>query len=83
MNKLLINTPLQRGDQRLAEVRNCFNSFGALVETVETVLLAFESANTPLKWGVNERAVRGHQTAREVSKVLATSEATELKPILC
>jgi len=83
MNKLLINTPLQRGDQRLAEVRNCFNSFGTLGETVETVLPAIETADTPLKWGVNGRAVRGHQTAREVSKVLATSEAFELNAILC
>jgi hydrogenase maturation protein HypF len=50
----LINTPLQRGDQRAGSGENRFNGFRGGGKTVETVLASAPSEFTPLKRGVNE-----------------------------
>jgi len=52
----LINTPLQRGVWRPKRIRNRFNGFPGMRETVETVSEVLPARNTPLKRGVNESA---------------------------
>jgi hypothetical protein len=48
MKANLINTPLQRGDQRPPGRRNRFNGLGSVWKTVETVFTDLSSC-TPLK----------------------------------
>jgi hypothetical protein len=48
----LINTPLQRGEQRSRGDGNRFNGFVSVVETVETVPKSLTSCCKPLKRGV-------------------------------
>jgi hypothetical protein len=50
----LINTPLQRGGYRSGWIRNRFNGFDGVGETVETVAEFPAPRCTPLKRGVNE-----------------------------
>jgi hypothetical protein len=61
MKSSLINTPLQRGDQWTGGRRNRFNGFDEMWETVETVSRTPAPFNTPLKRGVNEKALRRSQ----------------------
>jgi WD40 repeat protein len=50
----LINTLLQQGVARAADLKNCFNSFRQGVETAKAVTPAGFGIDTPLKWGVYE-----------------------------
>jgi cytochrome c oxidase assembly factor CtaG len=54
LSRSLINTPLQRGGPMPDMIRNRFNGFGPVLETVKTVSSSQEAVLTPLKRGVNE-----------------------------
>ena len=51
----IINTLLQRGVPRGAEIHNRFNGFYASSETAEAVRTPPPHSYTPLKQGVNEK----------------------------
>ncbi len=57
--RVLVNTPLQRGDRTRCCLLNRFNGLVVARETVETVRKARVSLLTPLKRGVNESFTSG------------------------
>ena len=67
---ILINTPLQRGEQAPCVMRNRFNGFNEVRKTVETVSDSISTLITPLKQGVNERTLSQTQKPFEISGML-------------
>jgi hypothetical protein len=72
----LINTPLQRGDRRPQSIRNRFNGFGGVRETVETVPDFPAPRSTPLKRGVNESGAATNLSFGE--QILSSASLFEL-----
>jgi hypothetical protein len=54
VSRVLIHTPLQRGENKTQQTNNRFSGFRHGVETVETVSTWESRSNTPRKRGVNE-----------------------------